>query len=601
MKKLIIFVVLVCAGVAVAYTVHNHRQNGKNGADAENRTVKVERGPIRLTVASTGRVVSNLDVEIKCKASGEIIKLPYDISDEVKEGDLLLELDPIDENRNVQRAEVQTSASTARLAQARLNLQTAEQQLINDEKSAEANVRSAEAAAKDAKAKAGRMRLLLERERVSKEECETAETAATRAEVELENARIRLKEIDVQREALNVRRQDVVLAEAQLKSDEIALDMARQRLIYTKVYVPTASAYDTTTTRARVAPDRARSRPEGMRGDRGRMEGRRRGFRSGEAPWEPGMTPPDRAGQRFRGTRGSDPFPFDDAATTRAAGGPGRAGFGSRGMRGERGSLQGRGRSSRPSEGQREFDRTALAMARQRLGDARGSGPSSWDDDRPATGPRWVVATRDVQIGQIISSPMNNVGGGTALMTLSDLSRIFVMASVDESGIGQIALGQPVEITADAFPEAFFRGQVVRIATRGESVSNVVTFEVKIEVMGRGKEKLKPEMTTNVEIIVAENTDALLLPAEAIQRERRQRFVQLPGADGAPGEKREVETGIDNGYMVEIVSGLEEGQGVALPKSGIQSQWARGGPGGPGRAGMRSRMMMRTMGGGRRR
>ena len=54
---------------------------------------------MKVTVAATGRVVSNLDVDIKCKASGEIITLPYDVSDAVKKGDLLVELDPIDEER----------------------------------------------------------------------------------------------------------------------------------------------------------------------------------------------------------------------------------------------------------------------------------------------------------------------------------------------------------------------------------------------------------------------------------------------------------------------------------------------------------------------
>ena len=48
-----------------------------------------------------------------------------------------------------------------------------------------------------------------------------------------------------------------------------------------------------------------------------------------------------------------------------------------------------------------------------------------------------------------------------------------------------------MEITADAFPEANFEGEVVRIATKGTDTSNVVTFDVKIEVFGKGKEKTK--------------------------------------------------------------------------------------------------------------
>ena len=53
-----------------------------------------------------------------------------------------------------------------------------------------------------------------------------------------------------------------------------------------------------------------------------------------------------------------------------------------------------------------------------------------------------VISEQEVQIGQIVSSPLNNVGGGTTLLTLSDLSRIFIVASVDESDIGTVEVGQ---------------------------------------------------------------------------------------------------------------------------------------------------------------
>ncbi|MBW2194576.1 MAG: biotin/lipoyl-binding protein, partial [Deltaproteobacteria bacterium] len=88
-------------------------------------TAQVEKGPIRLSVSCTGRVVSNLDVEIKCKASGEVVKLPFDISDQVKKGDLLVELDPVDELRMVNQAKISLASSHARLTQSKVNLQTA--------------------------------------------------------------------------------------------------------------------------------------------------------------------------------------------------------------------------------------------------------------------------------------------------------------------------------------------------------------------------------------------------------------------------------------------------------------------------------------------
>ncbi|MDX9975011.1 MAG: efflux RND transporter periplasmic adaptor subunit, partial [FCB group bacterium] len=88
-----------------------------------------QRGPIKQVVQCTGRTVSNLDVEIKCRASGEVLKLPYDVSDPVKKGDLVLELDPVEQERAVEIGKASMAAAEARLAQAESNLKTSEAML----------------------------------------------------------------------------------------------------------------------------------------------------------------------------------------------------------------------------------------------------------------------------------------------------------------------------------------------------------------------------------------------------------------------------------------------------------------------------------------
>src|SRR5690606_31659274 len=128
-----------------------------------------------------------------------------------------------------------------------------------------------------------------------------------------------------------------------------------------------------------------------------------------------------------------------------------------------------------------------------------------------------VITSRPVQTGQIIASGISNVGGGTTLMTLSDVSRLFINANVDESDIGKIRERQKTIITADAFPGRRFTGEVVRVAAKGETNSNVVTFEVKIEISSSGLDLLKPEMTANVDIQADRREDVLVLPNEAIQ------------------------------------------------------------------------------------
>lgn len=395
--------------------------------DAAGETIMtVARGDIRQVVETTGRVVSNLDVEIKCKASGEIVSLPFDISDPVRKDELLLELDPVDEKRSVQQAEVQLSASQARMVQAEQNLKIAEARLATGKKRVEATLKAAAAHARDSMARSERLKTLLDKDLTSREEYDSSQASAIQAEAELEKARVSLEELKIEEMGLELERQDVELAGTQVLLNEIALEQARQVLEDTKVVAP--------------------------------IDG--------------------------------------------------------------------------------------------------------------------VVVKRTVQTGQIISSGISNVGGGTAVLTLSDLSRLFVKASVDESDIGTIAVGQAALITIDAFPDQQFRGDVVRVATQGENVSNVVTFEVKIEVQGRNKTLLKPAMTANCEIIVSEAADTLLVPSEAISHQRENCFVTVKKEDGTT-EKHQVTVGTDDGLNMQIIAGVQEGDQLVVTEGEGENTWSR--------------------------
>ena len=134
------------------------------------------------------------------------------------------------------------------------------------------------------------------------------------------------------------------------------------------------------------------------------------------------------------------------------------------------------------------------------------------------------------------------MGGGSPLISVADMSRLFVRASVAESDIGNVSVGQRSLITADAYPQERFMGRVVRVATKGENVSNVIVFDVYIEVVSPNLHLLKPEMTANVVIISASKEDALLIPLNAVFRRRDGAFVTVRVGPGNDVE-REIETG----------------------------------------------------------
>src|SRR5829696_1727187 len=96
MTKIVVFLALAAAAVGGFFYYQNHSAKAATSQPV-NTSYTVARGNIFQAVASTGRVVSNLDVEIKCKASGQIIDLPYaDVSMKVKKDSLIVQVDPID-------------------------------------------------------------------------------------------------------------------------------------------------------------------------------------------------------------------------------------------------------------------------------------------------------------------------------------------------------------------------------------------------------------------------------------------------------------------------------------------------------------------------
>ncbi len=444
--KTLVIAAVVIAAVAAGVRWWMNSATASDEAAAPESTASVTRGPLRETVGCPGRVVSNLDVEIKCRASGQVTKLPFDISDAVKEGDLVLELDPVDQQRMVQQSEAALSASKARLAQAVATLAVAQADLEAAKQRTAATVQGAEARAIDADSKAKREKQLLEKKYSSTELVETAQTTAVQAEQNLKTAQSEVSSLKAQELDLETKRQAINLCKAEVDSDTIALGLAQRQLGYTSVYSPIT------------------------------------GF----------------------------------------------------------------------------------------------------------------VAMRTVQIGQIISSGISNVGGGTTVLTISDLSHIFILGSVDESNIGSVELGQPAEITADAFPRKRFTGTVNRIATKGLNLQGVVTFEVRIEVLDENKTLLKPEMTGNITIVIADKSDVLLVPVTAISRNKGDTVVTLKNADGTVEEDHGVETGITDGVNTEVTGGLNEGDMVVVRRPEDESRWATGDP----RQAARQRMMMmRTMGG----
>jgi HlyD family secretion protein len=502
-KWIIILASLVVLGGVGGFAYVKFNGSGQDAAKVSTAKAKIDR--IKMTVSPTGLVAAMLDIDVKCKASGQVIRMPkhgpvgstqsdeaaspsttapdssvlsynepmLEVSDVVKKGQLLVKLDPIDMVRIRDQAKVQLDVSRAKRVIAENNLEICRQTWDTDKRRADSALAAAVVAAADAHAKSARQESLLVKEMAAKEDVETARTAATQADTTLDGSRVKLRELETQKLNVALREQDLNQAVAAVQNDQINLAIAEDRLADTTIYAP----------------------------------------RDG------------------------------------------------------------------------------------------------------------TVSVCTVQIGTIITSAISNVGGGTTVLTLSDLSRIFVLASVDESEVGRVAVGQKVAITADAFKGEKFAGKVTRVATRGANTSNVVTFEVQIEVLSPNKSLLKPTMTANVEITTDEKDAALVVPADALfsktasdSGQARQgggaasagsqdgpttqpkatsrgsragsgggKYITVINAAGEQ-EDRKVKVGLNNGVMAEILDGLKENEDVVVRRN-ADSKWnasqQRGGPPNP--------------------
>ena len=213
-----------------------------------------------------------------------------------------------------------------------------------------------------------------------------------------------------------------------------------------------------------------------------------------------------------------------------------------------------------------------------------------------------VVISRAVELGQTVASSFNTP---TIFQIANDLTKMQIDSAVAEADVGGILEGQSVDFGVDAYPERTFHGAVKQVRNSPTTVNNVVTYDCVIGVTNADY-KLKPGMTANVSIIVAQRESALIIPNGALRFRLPENAVVLtntaaaqtaPATNGGnfaggPGGRRgggrgrgerpvshtvyvltgegkdaklqavQIKTGISDGISTEVLSGLDEGAQV---------------------------------------
>jgi HlyD family secretion protein len=187
-----------------------------------------------------------------------------------------------------------------------------------------------------------------------------------------------------------------------------------------------------------------------------------------------------------------------------------------------------------------------------------------------------VVISRSVDVGQTVAASLQ---APVIFAIANDLTKMQIDANVAEADVGVVTIEQTVDFTVDAFPGRTFHGKVVQVRNAPITVQNVVTYDTVIGVSNADL-KLKPGMTANVSIVVAQRENVLQLKNAALRyrppdatpaatkstssgrpsggRERQsERTVYL--LSGSSPNPVQIKTGISDGVVTEVVEGLKEG------------------------------------------
>jgi HlyD family secretion protein len=148
------------------------------------------------------------------------------------------------------------------------------------------------------------------------------------------------------------------------------------------------------------------------------------------------------------------------------------------------------------------------------------------------------------------------------LITVLDTARLEMWVYVDETDVGQVQPGQAVEFRVDAYPGKTFHGTIKTIYPEPEIRDNIVYYQALVAISPEQAQLLRPEMTTQVQIVVAQKDGVLLVPNSALKWVDDQQLIFVQAADGTV-RRVKPQLGLSGLTHSEVTGGLQEGEQVA--------------------------------------
>lgn len=628
---------LLLIAVVVTAGIFYYRKRKSREEEVPIRTAAVERQDIVVAVSAVGVLEPLTTVEVKANVAGEIVELAVDRGDRVAAGDLIARVDPTETQSAYDQAQADVASALARVQEATADLQRqreitpaqiqaaedavetalvrvrqAESTLDFQEKTTAADIRRSQEALAAAHAR------LRQAEERAKAEPQLSQAAVRQAEAEVKAAQ---EAVNGLKEASHP--QEKAVAKSQIDAAKVGLDnstkaLERLKRLSAKGFVADQQVEDAQTALAE-SQDRYDSAKAALdtlaqkhQAELREADARVTQAKAGLAAAQAGEAEVRVAEQELEAAKAA--VREADAALAAAEAGKKQDEVRRRDLEAARAAAEESRAQLRVAQANALQTEVSLYQVSQAKAQSRRSVAQLENAQKnlaytTIAAPRaGLVIDRFVEQGTVITSGRSSVTAGTNIVTLADVSRMFVVAEVDEADIGQIKVGLPAEIEVETFRERTFTGQVTQVYPRGEEVENVTIFRVRIEV-DEPHRRLNPGMTAEVSIIIDRKDNVVAAPNDAIYQQRGQAFAdRVVDGEQTPVE---VETGMSSFDWTEIKSGLSEGDEVVVGTGG--PPMGQGGPGGPGGQGGRGggggqqreggeqmRRMMRMSPGGRR-
>lgn len=535
MRKVVIFLVVAVVVVLIggALMMQMQKMGAAAAAAAGTKDVAtVERGELVQRVVETGTLDAVRSVDVRTRANGRLKELLVEEGQQVKAGDLIAIIDPLETELRVAQDQAQLKGAQSGVTRTAIEI---EQRRI-----------TAKAALDQAIARQKQLELEV-----------GAQPTLTRTSITQAQAALNAAEQDLQRLQTSTHPNQITAADTELRNARIDRENAQREHARVSDLLQKGFVSQQVVDSARLRLDQASNRLSKAESDRQRLDGQ----------------------QRLESQTASENVKSANAALARAQANSIQDDTKRQELASARASTQ----TARAALRDVEVLQQSLAQGKATVAQISSVLSDSMRQLRetevraPMDG---IVSKKYIEVGDMVTG-LSAFSQGTPIVRVEDRSKLRVLLDINEIDVARLNKGMPVNIEVDAFPEKGFKGSIYQISpasnnlqaatgqasAAGATGDAVVKYRVEVRLDSTDA-SLRSGMSSKCTFESLNKQGVLRIPAEFLGKDAEGTYVMLAPAKGSKEKPKRVavEVGDKTGAFVEVVSGVKEGDKIALPE-----------------------------------